>query len=465
MSQQVNVRSVILDILIEINENEKFTHEVLSKALKKYQFLSKEDRAFISYIVRGTVEYKITIDYIIEKFSTSPVAKMKPVIRNIIRMSTYQIMFMDNVKEYVVCDEAVKLTVKRGYKFFKSFVNAVLRNIVRERNNDYLPDCSSNQNNKKIKEYLSIAYSTPKWLVSMWISQFGREQTENMLKAQFVKRPLTIRCNTARITKEELVKKLTDRGIQVKEMILCEALKISGYDYLEKIPEFNEGLFFVQDISSMLVAHIAAPGKDSRIIDLCAAPGGKSMHLAEMLAGNGHVDARDVSEAKVLKIQENIERLGLKNVSVKVHDARITNKDDIESADIVIADLPCSGLGVLAGKPDIKYHATYEGCEELTKLQREILTASAGYVKKGGVLIYSTCTVNSKENIDNVRWFIDEGPYEFELESLDSYIPEAFHSETTKEGYIQLLPGNGISTSENNEDNYDGFFIARLVRK
>ena len=213
----------------------------------------------------------------------------------------------------------------------------------------------------------------------------------------------------------------------------------------------------------MLVAHIAAPKKDSIIIDLCAAPGGKSMHLAELMTESGHVDARDVSDIKVAKIQENIDRLGLKNVSVRVHDARITNEDDIDSADIVIADLPCSGLGVLAGKPDIKYHATYEGCVELAKLQREILTASAGYVKKGGALIYSTCTVNTMENIDNIRWFTDNFP--FEPESLDSYIPKSLCSKTTKDGYIQLLPGGDIDTSEKNEDNYDGFFIARLIRK
>ena len=458
MSQQVNTRSIILDILLEINEKNRFTHEVLSEALRKYQYLSKDDRAFISYVVRGTVEYRITLDYIIEKYSTNPVKKMKPAVRNIIRMSTYQIMFMDSVKEYAVCDEAVKLTVKKGYKFFKSFVNAVLRNIVRGRDENYLPDC-----NADVETYLSVAYSTPKWIVSMWIKQFGKEQTESMLKAQFSKHPLTIRCNTTRVTPQELTKKLTARGISVKETILTEALEIYGYDYLEKIPEFNEGLFFVQDISSMFVAHIAEPQKDSRIIDLCAAPGGKSMHLAEMMDGKGHIDARDVSDIKVSKIQENVKRLGLKNVSVRVHDARITDDADIESADIVIADLPCSGLGVLAGKPDIKYHATYDGCVELAKLQREILTASAGYVKKGGVLIYSTCTVNNMENLENVKWFTENFP--FVLESLDSKIPETLRSEDTTKGYIQLLPGGSVNTLKNNEENYDGFFIARFVRK
>lgn len=459
MNQQINTRSVILDILLEINEKNRFTHEVISEALKKYQYLSKDDRAFISHVVRGTVEYKITLDHIIEKYAANPVKKMKPVIRNIMRMSAYQIMFMDGVKDYAVCDEAVKLTVKRGYKFFKSFVNAVLRNIVRGREENYLPD-----REKDIENYLSIAYSTPKWIVSMWIKQYGSEQTESMLKAQFVKRPLTIRCNTAEVSPDKLEKRLTDRGITVNKSILSEAFEISGYDYLEKIPEFNEGLFFVQDISSMLVAHIAAPDKDSKIIDLCAAPGGKSLHLAELLMkGNGHVDARDVSDAKVLKIQENIERLGLKNISVKVSDATVTNEADIESADIVIADVPCSGLGVLSGKPDIKYHATYEGCVELAKLQREILTASAGYVKKGGVLVYSTCTVNDEENIDNIKWFTKNFP--FELESIEPYIPKTLNCESAQNGYIRLYPGGCVNTLEKNEENYDGFFIARLVRK
>ena len=223
MNQQVNTRGIILDILLEINEKNRFTHEVLSEALRKYQYLSKEDRAFISYVVRGTIEYRITLDHIIEKYSTTPVRKMKPAVRNIVRMSVYQIMFMNNVKEYAVCDEAVKLTVKRGYKFFKAFVNAVLRNIIRGRDDNYLPDYDED-----IKKYLSVAYSVPVWLVSMWLEQFGREQTESMLKAQFVKCPLAIRCNTAKITPQELAKRLTDRGLTVNEMILPEALEISG---------------------------------------------------------------------------------------------------------------------------------------------------------------------------------------------------------------------------------------------
>lgn len=457
MKQQVNTRNIILDILLEINEKNQFTHMILSDALKKYQYLSREDRAFISHVVKGCVERLITIDYIINKFSKITTSKMKPVIRNILRMAVYQIVYMEGNADFAACDEAVKLAVRKGFASLKGFVNGVLRNISRNKTQIELP---ANEGNGI--EYLSVCYSTPEWIVAKWINEFGREQTVRMLQAQFAARPLTIRCNTARITAEELAKRLRQRGITVSDnMILPEALAISDYDYLEKIPEFNEGLFFVQDISSMLVCHAAQPQSNSYVIDLCAAPGGKSMHMAEMLAGTGYVEARDVSENKVLKIRENIERLELENVAAIVKDARITDELSIGKADIVIADLPCSGLGILGKKPDIKYNTTPMDCIELVKLQREILKASADYVKPGGVLIYSTCTVNMEENMDNVRWILDN--FSFKPDSLDEMLPKSLHSDTTGEGYIQILPGsNGESESE---EGYDGFFIARFIRK
>ncbi len=457
MKQQVNTRNIILDILLEINEKNQFTHLILSDALKKYQYLSREDRAFISCVVRGTVERLITIDYIINKFSKVNTEKMKPVIRNILRMAVYQIVYMDSNADFAACDEAVKLAAKKGFVSLKGFVNGVLRNISRNKGNIEFPADDGNG-----IEYLSVCYSTPEWIVAKWINEFGREQSERMLTAQFVKKPLTIRCNTARITPKELANRLRQRGITVNDnMILPEALSITDYDYLEKIPEFNEGLFFVQDISSMLVCHVANPKSNSYVIDLCAAPGGKSLHIAEMLDGTGYVEARDVSESKVFKIRENIERLELENVAAIVKDARTTDELSIGKADIVIADLPCSGLGILCKKPDIKYHTTPMDCIELVKLQREILKASVDYVKPGGALIYSTCTVNSEENADNVNWFLDNFP--FKQDSIDEMLPESLRSDTTKEGYIQLLPGSiGISESE---EGYDGFFIARFIRK
>ena len=461
MKQQINTRNLILDILLEINENNGFTHMVLSDALSKYQYLPMQDRAFISRVVRGTVERKITLDYIINRYSSIKINKMKPIIRNILRMSVYQIMFMEGVKDYAACDEAVKITIKRRFNNLKGFVNAVLRKISAEKWDIAYPDEAD-----AIK-YLSVVYSTPEWLVAKWLQDYDRDTVEGMLSSQFADRMLTIRCNTVRITRDELSERLMSQGITVrKSNLLPEALEIADYDYLEKIPEFNEGFFFVQDLSSMLVSHIAAAKSNSYVIDLCAAPGGKSMHMAELLKGTGCVEARDVSENKVQLIRNNIDRLELENVAATVKDA--TQKDDMSvgKADVVIADLPCSGLGIISKKPDIKYHATPENVIALSNLQKSILKASADYVKSGGTLVYSTCTVTKEENDNNVQWFLDNFPYK--LDSIDEYIPDELKSDTTSMGYLQLLPGV-IKNTESGKDEllegYDGFFIARFLRK
>lgn len=445
MKQQINTRKLILDILMEINENNGFTHIVLSDALKKYQYLTTQDRAFVSRVVRGSVERKITLDYIIDSYSSVKIKKMKPLIRNVLRMSVYQIVFMDGVKDYAACDEAVRIIVKRGFNNLKGFVNAVLRKVSSQKDEISYPN-------------LSIKYSTPEWIVNRWISAYGLDEADKMLASQFESRNLSIRCNTDRITPKELGERLRNQGITVKHSkLLEEAMEISDYDYLEKIPEFNEGLFFVQDISSMLVSHIADVKENSYVIDLCAAPGGKSMHIAELLKGTGCVEARDISQYKVNLIKDNIDRLGLENVAAIVKDATKTDELSLGKADVVIADLPCSGLGIFSKKPDIKYHVTPESINSLSMLQREILKASADYVKKGGVLIYSTCTVSAEENENNVRWFLENFP--FKADSIDKYIPDSFQNETTKEGYLQLLPGNNML------EGHDGFFIARFLRK
>ncbi len=458
MANQVNTRSVILDILIEIIEKDQYTHIVLRNALKKYQYLSHEDRAFISRVVLGCVERKLTLDYIINSFSNTKTNKMKPVIRNILRMGTYQLVYMEGTGDFAACNEAVKLAAKRGFSQLKGFVNGVLRNISREKDNVKYPDKKDNP-----LGFYSVKYSMPEWIVADWMSEYSEEQTVNMLNAQFADRPLTIRCNMSAIMPDELADRLRAQGIIVRRSpLLLEAMEISGYDYLEKIEEFRDGLFFVQDISSMLVCHAAAPAPNSYVIDVCAAPGGKSMHMAEMLNKTGYVEARDVSEAKVQLIQENIDRLNLENVAAVTMDGRVTDELSVNKADVVIADVPCSGLGIINKKPDIKYHVTAENCQELVKLQREILSASAEYVKPGGTLIYSTCTVNPKENIDNALWFQENS--NFRLDSLSDKLPELLRSETTDKGYIQLLPGcegnNGVEETER----YDGFFIARFVR-
>lgn len=447
---QVNTRNVILDILTEVNENGMYVNKVLADALRKYQYLPHNDRAFISQTVLGCVERKITVDYIINLFSKVNVNKMKPVIRNIIRMGTYQIIYMDGTKDFAACDEAVRLAGKRGFTSLKGFVNGVLRNISRNKKDIKYPDKTS-------KDYLSVMYSTPQWICDMWVDAYGYENTVKMLASQFEKRPLTIRCNTSRITPEELAHKLAAHNIGcVVRTDITEALQITGYDYLEGIEEFNEGLFTVQDLSSMLVKYAAAPSADDVVVDVCAAPGGKSMHIAQELTGTGYVDARDISAAKTDIIRQNTERMGMGNIRVHEADACVADTDMYDKTDIVIADLPCSGLGVLNKKPDIKYHITPEALNELSVLQRKILDTVNLYVKKGGTLVYSTCTVNPEENVRNALWFAKE--HDFDITDLTERIPKELESCVDSNGFIQLMPGMF-------DNDFDGFFIAAFVRR
>lgn len=269
------------------------------------------------------------------------------------------------------------------------------------------------------------------------------------------RKKVTIRCNLAKTTKEELMKKLRSEQVEVEEHpYLDYALIIGGFDYLGDLDAFLDGEFYVQDISSMMVAEIAAPKEGDYIIDVCAAPGGKALHLAEKLQGSGRVEARDLTENKVFFIEENIERTNLSNITARQQDATVYDEKSRETADILIADLPCSGLGVIGKKPDIKYNMTKEQQEELSRLQKTILNTVHSYVKPGGYLVYSTCTIRESENMGNVRWFLEQFP-EFESVSIDRYLPEIIRKDT-KENCMQFLPGVHKS---------DGFFIAKFRKK
>ena len=265
----------------------------------------------------------------------------------------------------------------------------------------------------------------PQWIIDAWEEQFGGETTKQILGELLEEKKTCIRVNTGNISVEELTKNLREQGITVEP---CEeipyALYISGYDYLRGIPEFLAGDFYIQDFSSMMVAHSAGIQQGDHVIDVCAAPGGKSLHAAELLAGTGLVEARDLSDHKVSLLEENIRRMGLANIRAEKWDATILNEESVGQADVVICDAPCSGLGVVAKKPDIKYHMTKETQKELAILQRQILDVVCAYVKAGGTLMYSTCTISSQENEDNVTWFLEKHP-DFSLETEKQFLPKA----------------------------------------
>lgn len=433
VTDSVNTRELVLEMLIEIIEKNQYSHLILRDVLDKYQYLSKQERAFMTRLTEGTLEHLIELDYIIDSYSKTKVRKMKPMIRSILRMSVYQIKYMDSVPDSAVCNEAVKLAKRHGFGQLSGFVNGVLRNISRNISDVRYPD------QKDMVRFLEVKYSMPQWIVKQWINDYGMEKTEQILKGFDREKPLSIRTNTLKCTPEELRDKLKAEGVTVEPVKdLDYAFYLSCFDYLNSLQSFEDGLFYVQDVSSMMVAELAAPKENDYVIDVCAAPGGKSTHLAEKLKGTGMVEARDLTDYKVDLIRDNINRHELHNMKAVLMDATRYDEASVNKADVLICDLPCSGLGVLGRKTDIRYKICPEQEKELMELQRQILDTVHQYVKPGGTLVYSTCTIDKMENEDNVRWFADK------------------YKDFVLKEERQLLPG---------QLGGDGFFLAKFIRE
>ncbi len=450
MGNNINARELALSMLIDILEEKKLSHYVLKDGFAMNVDLIKQDRALVSRLVTGCVERQITLDYDINRFSKIKVTKMKPMIRNILRMGVYQLKYMTQIPDSAVCNEAVKLAKKRGYVGLSGFVNGILRSMIRNREQLLsLPTGLSKQ------EEIGYLYSIPEWLLTLFINRFGIDRTKEIVQAFDQEKEISIRVNSNLISKEELIELLTKEKVEVKEgHILKDALRISQFDSLERLDSFNKGYYQVQDESSMLVGEIAGVKPNDHVIDVCAAPGGKALHVASLLKNTGQVIACDKTKRKVDLIDQNVNRLKVFNIRTKVWDALVLNEEWVEAADIVIADLPCSGLGVIGKKADIKYNMNLSTMKELAQLQKDILKVVSSYVKPGKTLIYSTCTINKEENEDNVNYLVHE--LGFELENIEPYLDDKLHLDTTKQGYLQVLP---------NEWNTDGFFIARLRKR
>lgn len=434
-------REIVLDILTEVLEKGSFVHLVLNQALRKYQYLEKQDRAFITRVTEGTLDYLIQIDYVLNQYSKTGTEKMKPLIRTLLRMGVYQILYMDRVPDSAVCNEAVKLAVKRHFTGLKGFVNGVLRSISREKGS-------------LVFDTPSLAYSIPQWMYGMWEREYGAGKAE-AIAASFLKdSPVWARCNLNRASIEEIRASLKAQGVTAVQAAYPQSMvSISGCDYLEGLESFQKGWIQVQDVTSAFVGELADPKEGAYIIDVCAAPGGKSLHLCDKLKGTGMVEARDISSRKAELMEENMVRAGVDNMRSVVWDALVMDGNAREKADIVIADLPCSGLGIIGKKPDIKYNMTEEKMAALAGLQREILSVVWQYVKPGGTLLYSTCTIDRMENEDNARWFLEHFP--FEPVDLRGRLGRELEEPSLKEGRIQFLPGIHP---------FDGFFISVFRR-
>ena len=455
MAETENTRLLALEVLLEVEKQNIFAKDALHKLLYQNQFLSKQDRAFITRLVEGTTEYQTRLDYVINLYSKTKVNKCKPLIRCVLRMGVYQMLYMDSVPNGAACNECVKLAKKKGFHNLTGFVNGVLRSV--ERNMNAIPYPKKEDG---LVPYLSVNYSVPQWLVEQFLQWYDEERVIQMLEASLQTTGITLRINGNKTTKQELTAKLKEHGIVVEDGYYSEdALRVSKINYVNRIPGFRQGEFFVQDESSMLLYPIAnmeseyKEGQVLHILDLCAAPGGKCTHFAQKLGQRAYIEARDVSERKTALIEENKERLGLTNMEEKVWDALIPDDSKKQWADLVIADLPCSGLGILSHKNDIKYHISEQQLLELTNLQKTILTNAVSYVKPGGILLFSTCTINPEENQDNVRWALSHLP--LEAEPIRELVPEPLRS-FVEEEMLQLLPG---------ACKCDGFFIAKFRKK
>ena len=444
MTIQINPREIAVQALIEIEQ--KYNTAVLRKLLRQNGAMFPRDRAFVTEMVNGSLRNLYYIDFVINAVSNTKTQKMKPYLLAVLRIAVYQIYFM-KVPENAVCDEAVKLVKKRGFSSLSGFVNAVLRNIIRQKDKILLPD------EKQCPiQFLSLKYSHPEWLLKMWLHQYDYDFVKELCRQNNMPPDVTIVVNSLCTTTEELKRELEKEGVSVKEGIYQNVLHLSKTADIAKLKAFQQGKFHVQDESSITAVEALAPQPQEKILDMCAAPGGKSFLMAEKMQNKGSIYSCDIHEHKLELLQEGAERLGLSIIQTKKQDGRIFQEEQQESFDRVLVDAPCSGLGLIRKKPDIRLKKDGNTIDALLLIQKEILTQAAKYVKQNGILVYSTCTLCKKENEKNVEWFLQEHK-NFELES--PLLPQTLMTETQQKT-ITLYP---------HIHHTDGFFIARFRRK
>lgn len=450
MNNPMTPRETALKILYDIDVQGAYSNIALKKFLKETDY-KVVDRGFITELVYGIIKNKTRLDYIIGKFSSVKINKMSPWILNILRLGVYQILFLERIPDSAACNESVKLSKKYGHMASSKFVNAVLRNVGRQKDTIAFPD-----KKQKPIEYLEVTYSHPRWMIEQWIKKYGFDFTEGLCKANNEVADLTVRANTLKTTPEELASHLTQEDIQVeKGKYIAEALLLRHVGNIEGIDAFKSGLFQVQDESSMLVSKVLDPQPGETIIDVCCAPGGKTTHIAQLMKNTGCIYGWDIHPHKIELVRTAAQRLGIEILQLEARDATAANDALLNKADRVLVDAPCTGMGIIRRKPDIKWNKANEDLKSITEIQRKIIDTASKYVKPGGTLVYSTCTIQDEENINLVKAFLEEHS-DFELVSIEGTVPTGLQKDTVSQGYLQLYP---------NVDGTDGFFISKLKRK
>lgn len=423
-------------------KNGRFVNLELDSIIKKYKFEGL-DKSFFTALLYGSAERLITLDYIISKFSTVALEKIDPVVLCILRISVYQIMYMDRVPDNAVCNEAVEISKRITKTGAANFINAVLRSICRKK--EELPSILTSAGGFKA---LSVVTSIPEWILRLWRDDYGASEAKSMAFAFSDLKPyITLRVNTVKTTREKMLSALGTKASPCRYSDV--GIRMDGSFPATDLYGFDNGLFFVQDEASQMVASMIRDVKpDTVVVDCCACPGGKTFSAAMTVFGKGKVYSFDLHENRTTLIQKGAERLGLDNITAAARDARNPDENLFGKADYVICDVPCSGLGVIGKKPDIR-HKSKDEIENLPSVQYDILCQSVKYLKPGGTLIYSTCTLRKAENEDIVNRFIAEhGNEGYELCSTDLF--------GTDDGFVTFMP---------HKTNTDGFFGAKIVKK
>ncbi len=431
-----------IETLKKIFKDESYSNIVINNDIKNV------DRRFFSLYRRsvlGVIENLIFIDWVINEVSKTKTKKMERDVLLVLRLAVYQIFFLDKSHENIVVNESVQYIKDKGSVGASKFVNAVLRNILRSR--DFLLE---KMNQLPQIEYLSVKYSYPKEMVKKWEKQFGND-IEQVLIANNREAPLEIRVNTLKIKRDELIELFRQKAvISHKCKYAHKGLIVENPFEIHKTDEYKKGLFSIQSESSMLAGQILEPKENSLIVDMCAAPGGKTLNAAEMMNNTGKIISRDIYPAKLRLMESELKRLGINNVKVEVYDAAKTDEFLLGEADYVIADVPCTGFGIIRRRPEIKYKQI--DLNDITEIQYTILENGSKYLKHGGRLVYSTCTTNIEENYQLIKSFLNNNK-DYILDDISENIDEYF--ETAKNGYLEIYP---------HIHSMDGFFIAKIKR-
>ncbi|WP_019911450.1 16S rRNA (cytosine(967)-C(5))-methyltransferase RsmB [Paenibacillus sp. HW567] len=449
-SGAATAREVALDILVRVEQEGAYSNLLLNSSLQK-SGLSREDSGLVTELVYGSISRMITLDYVLEGFLSKGIAKLQPWVRNLLRLSLYQIMYLNRIPSHAAVNEAVNIAKRRGHQGISGMVNGVLRSVLRAGDLPVIPE------NLSREERISILHSHPLWLVKRWTAEYGADTAEAICAANNEPPAVSVRVNTTMISRDALLAQMLEVGLNASaSQVSPFGIVVKGGGNLALTSWYQDGILSVQDESSMLVAEAVAPEPGMRVLDCCAAPGGKSAHMGELMKDEGYIYANDLHPHKAKLIADQAQRLGLDCISTGSRDAlQLAEALEPESFDRILLDAPCSGLGVIRRKPDLKWRKQSEDVASVAELQGELLQSVSALLKPGGVLVYSTCTTEQAENSRIVSEFLKNNPG-FASVTFSSPVWERLEGTALAAGEgIQLLPQHYGS---------DGFYIARLER-